>query len=181
MFIEELGTLVSRSLWAEMLDDRKFYFPITSKEPKTQDRRRGGGFPGMQLRKWRPVGPGEVVLMDRHQPFVGDQSPRIELGGSKPHGIRQSGLALLKGKKYAGRIYLRGTPGAKVKVSLVWGKGANDRQILSFASLTDVYRKFPLSFTANAGTADGALEITGMGSGNFHIGTVSLMPVDNNS
>ena len=33
MFIEHIRTLIYRSLWAEMLDDRKFYFPISSKEP----------------------------------------------------------------------------------------------------------------------------------------------------
>ncbi|MBV9441817.1 MAG: hypothetical protein JO217_03895, partial [Acidobacteriaceae bacterium] len=27
-FIEHIGDLVNRSVWAEMLDDRKFYFPI---------------------------------------------------------------------------------------------------------------------------------------------------------
>ena len=34
MFIEHIGTLIYRSLWSEMLDDRKFYFPISSKEPE---------------------------------------------------------------------------------------------------------------------------------------------------
>ena len=29
-FIEHIGTLIYRSMWAELLDDRKFYFPITS-------------------------------------------------------------------------------------------------------------------------------------------------------
>ena len=29
-FIEHGGMLMYRSLWAEMIDDRKFYFPITS-------------------------------------------------------------------------------------------------------------------------------------------------------
>src|SRR5581483_456376 len=57
MFIEHIGPLIYRSLWSEMLDDRKFYFPISSKEPEVEGRR--GGFPGMQLRKWRPVGPDE--------------------------------------------------------------------------------------------------------------------------
>ena len=33
MFIEHIGPLIYRSLWSEMLDDRKFYFPVTSKEP----------------------------------------------------------------------------------------------------------------------------------------------------
>jgi alpha-N-arabinofuranosidase len=27
-FIEHIGTLIYRSVWAELLDDRKFYFPI---------------------------------------------------------------------------------------------------------------------------------------------------------
>ncbi len=182
MFIEHIGSLIYRSLWSEMLDDRKFYFPISSKEPKPAGQTQGGPMRNMQLRKWRPVGPDEFVVMDKDQPFVGDQSPQIELDSSTRHGIRQSGLALVKGKKYTGRIYLRGTPGSKaskVKVNLIWGGGANDRQTISFATLSGVYKKFPLSFTSQADIADGTLEITGTGSGNFHIGTVSLMPADN--
>ncbi len=178
MFIEHIGSLIYRSLWSEMLDDRKFYFPITSKEPEAPPRQ-GGGFRGMQLRKWRPVGPDDVVVMDKDQPFVGDQSPRITLDSATPHGIRQSGLALVKGKHYTGRVYLRATPGAKVKVSLIWGSGPDDRQTISMGALTNEYKKVPLSFTANADASDAALEITGTGSGNFHIGTGSLMPADN--
>jgi alpha-N-arabinofuranosidase len=85
----------------------------------------------------------------------------------------------VNGKRYTGRIYLRGTPGTKVKVSLIWGTGENDRQTLSLASLTNEYKKLPLSFTAKADSADGAIEITATGSGDFHIGTLSLMPADN--
>jgi len=130
MFIEHIGSLIYRSLWSEMLDDRKFYFPISSKEPESTGRSQGGSPRNMQIRKWRPVGPGESVVMDKDHPFVGEQSPRIELDPSTPHGIRQSGLALVKGKKYTGRVYLRGTPSSKVKVSLIWGEGANDRQTI---------------------------------------------------
>jgi alpha-L-arabinofuranosidase len=176
MFIEHIGSLIYRSLWSEMLDDRKFYFPISSEEAKPPAGRQG--FRGMQLRKWRPVGPDEVVVMDKDHPFVGDQSPRIQLDSAAPHGIRQSGLALVKGKKYIGRIYLRGTPGSKVKVSLIWGEGVNDRQTVSVAP-SDIYKKFSLAFTANADTDKGTFEITGTGAGNFHIGTASLMPADN--
>ena len=46
-------------------------------------------------------------------------------------------------------------------------------------ALTADYKKFPLSFTAKADSSDGALEITGTGNGNLHIGAVSLMPADN--
>ncbi len=176
MFIEHIGTLIYRSLWSEMLDDRKFWFPITSQEQAPPQR---PGFPGMQLRKWRPVGDDEFVTLDKNQPFVGPQSPRISLDASTPHGIRQSGLALVKGKRYVGHIWLRGTPGTHVKVTLVWGEGAQDRQTVTIATVTVTYSKFPFSFAAKADTTQGALEIAGTGSGDFHIGTVSLMPADN--
>ncbi len=176
MFIEHIGKTMYGPLWAEMLDDRKFYFPIVATDPPTKGRREG--FPGMQLRKWRPVG-SEEVEMDKNAPFVGDQSPRIQMDASIPRGIRQAGLALIKGKKYMGRIYLRGKAGSKVTVSLVWGAGANDRQALSFTMTGGDYRKFPLAFTAKADSEDAALEVTGTGSGEFHIGAVSLMPADN--
>ncbi len=179
MFIEHLRTLIYRSLWSEMLDDRKFYFPISSKEPDAQAQQQGGPFRNMQLRRWHTVGTDEVVAMDKDQPFVGDQSPRIELDTSTPHGIRQAGLAVVKGKKYAGRIYLRGTPGIKVKVSLTWGEGENDRQTVSIATLTHEYKKFSLNFISQVDTDAASLEITGTGTGNFHIGAVSLMPADN--
>lgn len=179
-FIEHGGQLIYRSLWSEMIDDRKFYFPITSQEPPPPPRRPGGGgFRGMLLRRWHPIGPDQVVVMDKDRPFVGDQSPRVELDPSTPHGIRQSGIALVKGMHYTGRIYLRGTSGSKVSVSLIWGEGANDRQTVSFDTLTNEYHKFPLSFTAQSDSAAGTIEIAGTGNGDFHIGTLSLMPADN--
>ena len=177
-FIEHIGGTMYGSLWAEMLDDRKFYFPIKPKEPETAARPQGGPF-GMRLRQWHPVGPGDAISMDKQAPFVGDQSPRISLNLTTPHGIQQAGLALVNGKKYTGRIYLRGTPGSKIKVSLIWGAGDADRQTITIPALTSDYKKIPLSFTAKADTADASLEIAGTGTGDFHIGTLSLMPADN--
>ncbi|MFL6416690.1 MAG: alpha-N-arabinofuranosidase [Bryobacteraceae bacterium] len=177
-FIEHIGTLIYRSLWSEMIDDRKFYFPISSKsaeQPESTSARPAR----MPVRKWQPVGPDAVVVMDKDRPFVGDQSPRIELEGSAPHGIRQSGLTLVKGKQYTGRIYLRGTSGSQAKVALIWGPGENERQTVPISGITSDYKKFPFSFTAKADSNEGVLEITGTGTGNLHIGTVSLMPADN--
>lgn len=179
MFIEHIRSLVYRSLWSEMLDDRKFSDPITSQPSEVPAQGQGGAFRNMQLHKWRPVGPDESVVMDKDHPYVGEQSPRIQLDPSAVHGIRQTGFALVKGKRYTGHIWLRGTSGAKVKVSLIWGDGADQRQTLTFATLPAAYTKFPLHFTAGANTGEAALEISGTGSGNFHIGTVSLMPADN--
>ncbi|HTV83753.1 MAG TPA: hypothetical protein VME18_14005, partial [Acidobacteriaceae bacterium] len=179
MFIEHIGPLIYRSLWSEMLDDRKFYFPIMPAAPEAQGRRRPGGFPGMQLRRWRPVGPADAVTMDKDQPYVGGQSPRISLDGSASRGIRQSGLSVVKDKQYIGHIWLKGTPGSAVKVALIWGDGAASRETASFAHLTSTYASFPFRFTAKADSSDAVFEISGTGTGNFHVGAVSLMPADN--
>ena len=179
MFIEHIGALIYRSLWSEMLDDRKFYFAIKPEESQAPAPAQGGPFRNMQLRKWLPIGPAEAIVMDNDHPFVGEQSPRIELDASTPHGIRQSGFSLVKGKKYSGHIWLRATPGVKVKLSLAWGQGANDRKTVVFPALSTTYKELPFTFTSEAATDAGAVEITGTGNGNVHIGAVSLMPADN--
>ena len=178
-FIEHIGGTIYRSMWAELLDDRKFWFPITSKEEVVPPGQNAIQRQRMALRKWRPVGPDEAVSLDADQPFVGDHSPKIDLDASTSHGIKQAGIALVKGKAYTGRIWLKGAPGSKVSVSLIWGDGASDKQTVTIPALTAEYKKFPLSFTAKADSADAALEIAGTGSGNLHIGAVSLMPADN--
>jgi len=177
MFIEHIGSLVYRSLWSEMLDDRKFYSPISSQAAPAPA---GPRFLRMMaLRRWRPVGPDSAIVMDPRAPFVGEHSPRVQLADSAPRGIRQSGLALARGRRYTGYVYLRGAAGARVSVALIWGPVQGDRATVGFSPPAGGYRKFPFSFTAGGDTADGALEITGTGSGSFHVGTVSLMPADN--
>src|ERR1022692_3520013 len=67
-FIEHIGDLINRSLWAEMLDDRKFYNDITSKPP-AQSGRGGPGRGGRAATRWLPIGPDEAVVMDRQNPY----------------------------------------------------------------------------------------------------------------
>jgi alpha-N-arabinofuranosidase len=178
MFIEHIGPLVYRSLWSEMLDDRKFYFPIVPEPASAKATTHHRGF-GRGLRKWRPVGPADAIVMDTTAPFVGAHSPRIALDSSTPHGIQQTGLSLVKGKKYVGHIWLRGTPGSIVKVALIWGPDASDRQTATFANITSTYRSFPFRFTPHANTSTATLSIAGTGNGRFYVGTVSMMPADN--
>ncbi len=177
MFIEHAGGLVYRSMWAEMIDDRKFYNPITVQDTAPAGRARGrfGGAP----RRWIPVGPDESVSMDTQHAYVGDHSPAIVLSSSEPRGIRQAGLTLIQGKAYNSRIVLAGNPGAKISVSLVWGTGAADRQTVAISKLTPTYTKFPLTFESPVDSTDARLEITATGPGTLYIGAVSLMPADN--
>jgi alpha-N-arabinofuranosidase len=175
-FLEHIGNIVNEGVWAEMLEDRKFYYPVTSKPPEQP-----AGPPWMRrgpLRRWAPVNGDEVVTMDTKDPYTGDHTPLVKLG-AEPHGVLQTGLAVRKGKAYTGRIVLAGSPGAVVKVTLAWGKEASDRQTVVLRTIGPAYRKFPLSFQSKSDSDDAQLEITGTGKGSFHIGAVSLMPADN--
>jgi alpha-N-arabinofuranosidase len=178
MFIEHLGNIINHGLWSEMLDDRKFYFPVNS-EPEKEPAGNPMRARFLRMKKWRPIGPDEVVVMDHEHAYVGEQSPEIKLDASTPHGIQQSGLALRKGKAYTGRIVLAASSQARISVSVVWGSGANDRQTVSILSVHATYAKFPLKFTAQSDSDEGRIEISGTGSGSFHVGAVSLMPADN--
>jgi alpha-N-arabinofuranosidase len=180
MFIEHAGGLVYRSMWAEMLDDRKFYNPITAQDaaPADGDRGRRSRFGGAP-RRWIPVGPDESVTMDTRHAYVGDHSPAVALDPTESRGISQAGLALMQGKNYAGRIILAGDVGVQVIVSLIWGDGDTDRQTLTIKKLTPAYAKFPLAFKSPVDANDARLEITAAGPGTLYIGAVSLMPADN--
>ena len=177
MFIEHAGSLVYRGLWAEMLDDRKFWNPITPEAATPPPARRGpfGGPP----RRWAPVGSADSVSLEGRNAYVGDHSPSIALAMAEPRGIRQKGLALLRNKSYAGRIVLAGDPAAKVSISLVWGSGPTDRQTLAIGKLTPAYATFPLAFQCPVDTDDGQIEVTATGPGTLRIGAASLMPSDN--
>jgi len=163
-FIEHLGRCIYGGIWAEMLEDRKFFDPIGSKQSP-----------------WKAVGPADQVTMDRDKPFVGAHTPKITLpGDGRPAGIVQGALALRKGKQYVGRIWLSGDPkAAPVNVSLVWGDGRDQRQTITIDTIASDYSKTPLRFTAEADTDAGRLEIIAVGSGSLHVGTLSLMPADN--
>lgn len=172
-FIEHIGDLINRSLWSEMLDDRKFYYSVDSKPPPAP----AGPF-GVQVRKWTPLGPDSSVVMDKRQPYVGEHSPAVTLAGAQPRGIAQSGLALTNGKVYTARIVFAADPGANVSVSLVWGAGAQNRQSIRLDGLR-FWKTVSVDFTPGASTADGRIEIGATGSGTMRIGAASLMPSDN--
>jgi alpha-N-arabinofuranosidase len=182
-FLEHIGNLIYSSLWSELLDDRKFYYPVGPKPAGDAEsgRRgaRGGRRRGVGPGRWNPVGPVDSVVMDTNNPFVGDHTPWIRLAGSERGGIRQSGVDFSQGAVYKGRVELAGDPTAKVSVAIVWGTNADAaRQTISLGELSGDYRKFTFSFKAeDSGPAQ--FEISGTGTGSFHVGAVSLMPADN--
>jgi len=175
-FIEHIGNLINYSFWSEVLDDRKFYYTVDSKplpEPTGFSRRMMG-----PPNKWVPVGPDAAVTMDTAAPYVGEHSPVVHLAGSRPRGIAQSRLSLAKGKDYTGRIVVAADPGTEISATLIWGKGAHERQTVHVPAQY-AWTTAPLKFTCQGDTTDGRIEIVGKGSGTFRVGAVSLMPADN--
>jgi len=172
-FIEHLGRCIYGGIWAEMLEDRKFYYPVGAKESP-----------------WKIVGDKSAVKMSKENSFVGEHTPEVKLSGDgKPCGIYQDGLGLVKGKRYSGRIWLAVTAEAlPIHVSLVWGRGKDERDTeiknkglvrsYGFGKFPTGFNGFPLGFSSGATTDNARLEIVGLGEGTFQIGTVSLMPGD---
>jgi len=174
-FIEHIGNLINYSFWSEVLDDRKFYRTVDLKPLPMPT-----GFSRRMMpppNKWMPVGPDAAITMDTIAPYVGEHSPVIHLAGSKLRGIAQSGLPLAK-KDYIGRIVMAAELGAVVSATLIWGKGAHDRQTVRVSAGAD-WTKVPIKFTCKADTTAGRIEIVGKGTGTFRVGAVSLMPADN--
>jgi alpha-L-arabinofuranosidase len=186
-FIEHLGRCIYGGLWAEMLEDRKFFYPVTGQGPAwgmVTGRKiswEGEGIPYELLVRspWMVVGDPKAVTMSRERPWVGEHTPVIAADG-KGTGLFQERLGLVAGRRYVGRIVLSGAASAApVQVTLVWGEGASDRETVTVDRLTDDYATLPFAFTSKGSTDNGRLEIVAQGQGSFRVGTVSLMPADN--
>lgn len=188
-FIEHLGRCIYGGIWAEMLEDRKFFYPLTGDPqpwklitpgPSSWE---GSGIPYQVLTKspWLVAGEGGTVRMSPVDSFVGEHTPEVVLpGNGQPYGISQGRLGLIKGSEYSGRVFLSGeTEAAPVEISLVWGRNPGDRQTFRVERLTARFQKVEFRLTADVTVNDGYLEIVGRGRGAFRIGAVSLMPADN--
>src|SRR5688572_13579082 len=135
MFLEHLGNadvgdLIDDCLSAEVLDDRKFFYPVDSRSEQVPVNKRDS------VNQWVPLNQAQDVVMDSSNAYVGVHSPKIILRKSSSEGISQSGLSVVANKNYVGRIVLAGSPGVTVSISLIWGPGASDRTDFKIDRLT---------------------------------------------
>ncbi len=169
-FIEHLGRCIYGGIWAEMIEDRKFYSDVG----ETRHDRVHVPSP------WKAVGDAAAVTMQKEAVFVGEHVPQVDLRGGEANGISQSGLGLVAGKGYTGYVILAGdASAAPVEVSLSWGPGPAERQSVRIDRIAQEYQKYPLKFKAGASTDNAGFEVVGRGKGRFRIGPPSLMPEDN--
>ncbi|MBM3878281.1 MAG: alpha-N-arabinofuranosidase [Verrucomicrobia bacterium] len=173
-FIEHLGRCIYGGIWAEMLEDRKFYFPITA-EYRPYRSLQNSAFPVVGASPWQVLGVPEQVTMSLERPFVGRHTPRVGAGS----GLKQHDLGVSAGKDYVGYAWLRsaGVEAGQVEVALSWGDGEAARQVVKLEGIGPEYRRFPFRFTAG-GTTDRAALGLEVRAGTVWVGTVSLMPAD---
>lgn len=163
-FIEHLGRCIYQGIWAEMLEDRKFYYALGSADSP-----------------WKVKGKPHSVQMNPLLVYAGVPVPEIRLqGDGSEAGLYQENLALQRGRKYKGRLVAAGDPGVlPLEVRLVWGEGENKREIFQVREISPDYKKYYFEFTAGETTDNGRLEIVSRGDESFRVAAVSLMPADN--
>ncbi|MBK1878346.1 alpha-L-arabinofuranosidase C-terminal domain-containing protein [Pelagicoccus mobilis] len=174
-FIEHLGRCIYGGIWAEMLEDRKFYFPVTEDyDPykKLQDT----AFPVVGASPWEITDNAAGLAMTTDNSFVGQYTPSLAAGT----GIRQRDLAVVSGKTYDGYIWLKNTSERRSEVTVTFahnlkGKGSQTQTLTVTAG---DYQKFPYSFKATSDSETATLAVK-VESGSVYVGTLSLMPEDN--
>jgi len=174
-FIEHLGRCIYGGIWAEMLEDRKFYFPITADYSPYRDLK-DSDFPVVGASPWQIIGDASAVTMVKEGAFVGRHSPRVNAGT----GLRQRDLGVIAGLKYDGYVWAKPLGGkAEIEVTLVWGEGAADRASTKLAFAGKDFIKQAFALTPKAGLEKGAMLELRVLSGDVLIGPPSLMPSDN--
>ncbi|MCL2624381.1 MAG: hypothetical protein FWD31_12025 [Planctomycetaceae bacterium] len=162
-FIEHLGRCIDGGIWAEMLGDRKFYYPVGDKESS-----------------WYAIYDCKMN-MNTDAPFVGDHTPEsIADAEARWLGVAQKHLVIQKDRKYKGYAWVKLTEGIeKVEVHFHWSTVHDDFTQFQFPVKVGEYYKIDFEFTSPVDFENLELEIAAFGKGSFFVGTVSLMPADN--
>lgn len=181
-FIEHLGKCIYGGIWAEMLEDRKFYYPVTyeynpwgtSNDPFWNT----GEYKFLNASPWQVIGEEKTLVMDQSNPFTGKHTPKIRLkGDGSMAGIKQSGLSLVMDKEYTGRIVLAGDKSVLPVIVRITSENSESVTV-ELGEISNEYATYPLNFNSTFSGSNCSLEIFSTGKGNFKIGTVSLMPSD---
>ena len=174
-FIEHLGRCIYGGIWAEMLEDRKFYFPITANYAPYRSLT-DTAYPVVGASPWQIIGEPASVAMVKENSFAGTPSPRLSNGA----GIRQLDLGLVAGKNYTGYIWAKALGrSAEVEVALVWGPAASERVTTRLNFNDKVFGKQTFALTAKGGSDSKASFEIRIVSGEVLLGPPSLMPADN--
>ena len=155
--LEHAGSCVYGGIWAEMLEDRKFFYsPNDAESPWTV--------------------PSGSVEMLASMAYAGERSPTVWLPGR----IAQAGLCLEAGREYVVRLVVAGASlRGSVEVALCWGNASEQRVTAALGHVGENYAPVTVTLTPLGASDNGRLELAGHGKGAMRIGAVSLMPANN--
>lgn len=177
-FIEHMGRCIYGGIWAEVLQDRKFYEPLDEEFPRTGTTKSNSPWCILASQAGIPK-----VSMSKDAPFTGKWSPELQI--QQFACIYQADIHLRRGVDYVGYIWLKSSgfgfpPGEKpgcVSVSL-----AGCKVPIQFTPSGDFVKcefRFPFLYRGLPEDDSFRFEITFWGYGTVQIGCVSLMPADN--
>lgn len=164
-FIEHLGRCIYGGIWAEMLEDRKFFYPVTSTF-KPFRALQNTDFPILGASPWEIMSGSVTMVTD--DVFVGDHTPMLGSGAT----IRQGQLGTIAGMDYVGYIWLKSVGGSPT-VTVTF-----DGQPQTFKLKAGDYAKYSYKFKAST-TSDKVFFQIGVSEGDVRVGTASIMPADN--
>ncbi len=166
-FIEQMGNCIYGGIWAEMIEDRKFFYAVGSDESP-----------------WRVHGKSEVfrVTMDEENPYVGKWTPVLSLdrSGGPIRNIATKDVPFIEGRDYVGRVVLKaeGIVGT-VFVSVYVGPESGVSRTVAKTWPSGQFTTHHFRFKATETTCEGYLTIGLKEKGKVWVGAVSLMPADN--
>ncbi len=161
-FIEHLGRCIYGGIWAEMLEDRKFFYLINTTDSS-----------------WKLYPSDMMLSIDQIHPYTSWYTPVILLNPRRERGLIQDNLEIVRGKEYTGRIVLKSThPDIKVKILLRSGETLLCEPAV-IQNISQDYQKYTFHLKATNDGKPAQFAILATGQGNLFIGAVSLMPADN--
>ena len=167
-FIEHLGHCINGGgIWAEMLEDRKFYYAVGDKESPWQIVSRDADYKDDKNTK---------LVMTTDDPFVGEHTPVLSRETDGGFGISQKGIAIKEGTYGIGYVWVKCSPGIE-NLTIVLSEGNWALGVGGSNKPSNEYQKVP--FVLNASCKNGTFSVMAYGKGSIQIGAVSLMPSDN--
>jgi alpha-N-arabinofuranosidase len=174
-FIEHLGRCIYGGIWAEMLEDRKFHFPITANYNPYRSLR-DTPYPVVGASPWKVMGDAGGVTMSTNRPFVGRHSPRLQR--RQRHPPARSGRHRRQVLLRLRLAPVRPAAAPTATVTLAWGIGDGPGELQTVGDIAGEFRRYPFQFTPGE-TSDKAWVELRVDAGAVLVGTASLMPDDN--
>ncbi|SFU52819.1 alpha-N-arabinofuranosidase [Pustulibacterium marinum] len=153
-FIEHMGKCIYGGIWAEMLQDRKFYHPIGAKKSP-----------------WKINVDTTTVKIDSTHSYSKGNFPVFQKVTNLE--VSQTDLALEANKSYVGHVNIKSSGITSLEISL-----GDTTQTIQLKK-SNTFQKVPFEFNTNTTTDSGIFNIKFNGTGTISLVAISLMPSDN--